>query len=74
MKLFLPPEGLDLEDGGNLSKDKTFISGQDAEAHTLAFLCDRGVTAKAYGPVVRALKRLHREGALDDRIQKLKVL
>lgn len=63
MKLFLP-DGYDVTG----SKADVLQAGKDAEANILTFLRGHHKKTKAYGTVVKALKRMHTEGKLDDHI------
>ncbi|KAE8897552.1 hypothetical protein PF003_g18467 [Phytophthora fragariae] len=63
MKLFLP-------DGHDVSGTTAQVlqAGKDAEANILAFLREQNKKPKAYGTVVKTLKRMHTEGKLNDQI------
>ncbi|POM74814.1 Hypothetical protein PHPALM_8166 [Phytophthora palmivora] len=73
MKLFLP-QGFALDANAEDYRDQVLDAGSRAEDAVLAFLKARGTNAKGAGSVLRALRPLHKSGALDERIYAYKRL
>ncbi|KAE9332952.1 hypothetical protein PR003_g14264 [Phytophthora rubi] len=73
MKLFLS-EGFTLDPKAPDYKDQVLDAGRRAEKAVLAFLKSRNVNAKGAGSVLRALRPLHKNGVLDERIAAYKTL
>ncbi|KAG3159155.1 hypothetical protein PI124_g8324 [Phytophthora idaei] len=67
MKLFFDG-GFQIREGSEDYKDRVFEVGQRAESVVLAFLNGQDIRAKGGGSVLREMRKLHRLGALDDRI------
>ncbi|OWZ10626.1 LOW QUALITY PROTEIN: hypothetical protein PHMEG_00016496 [Phytophthora megakarya] len=67
MKLFLV-DGFTLDINADDYKDQVLGVGRQAEAAVLAFLKTRKSNAKGAGSVLRALRPLHKSGALDEYI------
>ncbi|POM58748.1 Hypothetical protein PHPALM_36566 [Phytophthora palmivora] len=73
MKLFLPQD-FALDVNAEDYRDQVLDAGSRAEDAVLAFLKARGTNAKGAGSVLRALRPLHKSGALDERIYAYKRL
>ncbi|KAG3111619.1 hypothetical protein PI124_g6330 [Phytophthora idaei] len=73
MRLSLP-SGYDVTGSDDGAKARVLTAGRDAEANILSFLHPEHGKAKAYGTVVKILKRMHSEGKLDEHIKRYQVL
>ncbi|RLN37550.1 hypothetical protein BBJ28_00023393 [Nothophytophthora sp. Chile5] len=68
MKLFLPA-GFQLGEAGTNAKAGVVKTGVAAESGILQYLRALGLNNSAYGTVIKALKKHHKEGKLDSRIE-----
>ena len=73
MKLFIS-DGFILDDASESYKDEVLAVGTRGEEAVLQFLQSRRIKAKGAGSVLRALRQLHKFGALDERIVEYKRL
>jgi hypothetical protein len=64
MMLFLPT-GFALDEASDAFKSEVLNAGITAQDNTLAFLKTNGSSALAVGTVIKALRKLHKEGQLD---------
>ncbi|KAE9288409.1 hypothetical protein PF001_g20529 [Phytophthora fragariae] len=67
MLLFLPI-GFALDGASDAFKSEVLSAGVKAQDNTLAFLNANGSSALAVGTVIKALRKLHKEGKLDEHI------
>ncbi|KAE8971643.1 hypothetical protein PR003_g27281 [Phytophthora rubi] len=67
MLLFLPI-GFALDGASDAFKSEVLSAGVKAQDNTLAFLKANGSSALAVGTVIKALRKLHKEGKLDEHI------
>ncbi|KAG3066737.1 hypothetical protein PC122_g17641 [Phytophthora cactorum] len=73
MRLFLP-EGYDATGSDSAAKTRILKAGQDAEEAILAFLKARNEKTKAFGTVVKTLKKIHTKGELNEHILQYRAL
>ncbi|KAG3025984.1 hypothetical protein PC121_g4480 [Phytophthora cactorum] len=73
MRLFLL-EGYDATGSDSAAKDRILKAGQDAEEAILAFLRARNEKTKAFGAVVKTLKKVHTKGELNELIIQYRAL
>jgi hypothetical protein len=64
MMMFLPT-GFALDEASDAFKSEVLNAGITAQDNTLAFLKTNGSSALAVGTVIKALRKLHKEGQLD---------
>lgn len=73
LKLFLP-KGFELDEADAAYKDTVLAHGKSAESALLEFLRSRSFTATGFGTVLKEMRRIHRAGELDDRIDEYRLL
>ncbi|KUF84407.1 hypothetical protein AM588_10000687 [Phytophthora nicotianae] len=72
--MVLLPDGFVLDTASPAYKSEVLALGVTAQANALAFLMANGSSAVAAGTAVKALRKLHKSGKLDDHIANYHVL